>query len=233
MAIESLSSKLPSNFSHDVRHDLESLFYVIIALCTYTTKPGLLRDHIPDAFESSVCLNEWWNQAHSRRQLARIKASMVSAISLNITSRFPAYWNDFHCVIEGLQKALWPDGGYVELSTNQATHDKFLDVLTKARDHFSQEPEAASPLEYAHMSTNKKVKVTRTKSNTGNDQFQPVIITASHKRKNIDSDVDDDGAVRGQKSARAKGRTRFLLPHNINQQAFGEYIDSGLPSVHK
>lgn len=233
MAFEALASVKRSDFTHQPKHDLESLFYVLLTLCSYTTGPGRLRDHIATVDEPSVCLNEWWNLANNRHELARNKAGLLSCIDINITSRFPPYWNDFRPVVEELRMALWPEAIPVQSQANKATHEAFLKIFMKARDRYSQEPETSRPLEFAPMTTSTDLKFTRRRSNIGNDNIQPTVTTSSsQKRKDVDTDADDTGSIRGRKSARPKGKTRFdLPPHNINQQPFLTYIDSGVPAV--
>ncbi len=60
MALESLDWDIPEDFTHAPKHDLESLFYVILAICTYVNSPGSLRSHTPIEDERSLCVNEWW-----------------------------------------------------------------------------------------------------------------------------------------------------------------------------
>lgn len=232
MAIEALAAVKRSDFAHEPRHDLESLFYVLLALCSYTTGPCQLRDHIPADDDPSICVNEWWSLVYDRHQLVRNKAGLLSDLNINIMSRFPAYWHDFWPVITELRMVLWPEDVYIQSQVNKATHNAFLEVLTRARDKYRHETEALAPQEYASSITNKAFKFTRQKADIGDSSVLPsVAASGSQKRKDIESDADD-GAVRGQKSARAKGKTRFNLPpHNIDPQPFPDYIDSGLPSV--
>lgn len=56
MALDALKWEKPNEFSHQPRYDLESLFRVLLAVCTYTAGPGSLRAPIPQ--ERSICLNE-------------------------------------------------------------------------------------------------------------------------------------------------------------------------------
>ena len=154
---------------------------------------------------------------------------MISCLNENITSRFSPYWKDFIPFIEQLRETLWPNVTPVQAQGNMATHDGFLKVLTKARDKYKHEPEAASPLDYAPIT-----KKARQKASIRKDSFQPLItISSLRKRKDVDSADIDDGALWGQKSARATGQLHFLIPHSMKLQSFADYIDSGCPSVTK
>ena len=144
MALESLQWEDPKEFEHQPEHDLESLFYVLISICTYVEVPGLLRGPIPLEHERSICANEWWS-TNDRHVLARLKASQVSNLDREILNRFSPYWNNFHPVIQGLQKAIWKKECIVSNQKNVATHDAFLDILQKARDAYHDQGEVACP----------------------------------------------------------------------------------------
>ena len=228
MAIESLSQTKKTKFCHQPKHDLESLFYVILTLCTYTTGPGALRSHIPATYETSICMNYWWYFGQDQHELARHKATMVSCLDENVTSRFAPYWDDFIPFINDLRNVLWPSVTPVQAQKNVATHKGFLKVLTKARDKFKHEPEASSPLEYALIN-----KSNHPKANTARNSTQP-LTTVSSLRKRKDVADADDGSHRGQKSARATGKIHFqLIPHCMKLQSFANYVDSGRPRVTK
>lgn len=135
MALDSLRRRKASGFMHAPKHDLESLFYVLLHVCTYTTGPGCLRSHIPEDQEQSVCLNEWWN-TFDRHQLARYKAAQLDAFQDYILDRLPSYWTDFHPVLHGLYNVLWGEQCSVLRQPNVATHDAFLKVLREARENY-------------------------------------------------------------------------------------------------
>ncbi len=94
--------------------------------------------------KKSICANEWWS-TNDRHVLARMKASQVSNLDQEILNRFSPYWNDFHQVIQGLQKAIWKKECIVSNQKNVASHDAFLDILTKARDAYRDQGEEACP----------------------------------------------------------------------------------------
>ncbi|KJA21716.1 hypothetical protein HYPSUDRAFT_123415, partial [Hypholoma sublateritium FD-334 SS-4] len=95
MALESLQWEDTADFTHEPRHDLESLFYVILTICTYVDSPGCLRSAIPDEDERSLCLNEWWATLDGNL-LARNKASHMTSLEHCVLRRLPPYWHDFH-----------------------------------------------------------------------------------------------------------------------------------------
>ncbi|KJA17836.1 hypothetical protein HYPSUDRAFT_110366, partial [Hypholoma sublateritium FD-334 SS-4] len=101
MALESLKWVLPSEFTHEPRHDLESLFYVILTLCTYVNYAGCLRSPIALDDELSVCLNEWWATLDGH-VLVRNKAQHIALLDDLVLQRLPPYWEDFHPYLRAL-----------------------------------------------------------------------------------------------------------------------------------
>lgn len=147
MALDALRWRV-AEFDHKPKHDLESLFYVILNICTYVSAPGRLRGSVAGQDEESVCINEWW-ATYDYNLIFRSKAIQMSAFDTFILERLPPYWNDFHQVLIDLRNVIWP-AQYVLASKNSATHDKFLEVLTKARDVYRDKGE--QPLAFAPIS---------------------------------------------------------------------------------
>ena len=140
MALDSLKWKLPSEFKHQPKHDLESLFYVIISLCTYVEKPGHLRSPIPLATDPTLCMDEWW-AVGNHRDLARTKSIALNNFRSCTLACLPSYWDDFHPVLEKLRAVIWPDSYSVFEQQNQATHQAFWDVLDNARKIYKEKGE--------------------------------------------------------------------------------------------
>lgn len=150
MALESLKWKFPSEFTHEPRHDLESLFYVILTICTYVNSPGCLRSPIPIGDEQSLCVNEWWATLDGRL-LVRNKAQHITSLDEFVLPCLPSYWTDFHQVLRDLREVIWPGKDTnVMHAKNAATHDGFLAVLTKARDKYRESGEV--PAAFAPVS---------------------------------------------------------------------------------
>lgn len=199
MAIEALL--LPSKFLHEPRHDLESLFYVILAVCSYMTGPGWLRSPIPMEHELSIPMNEWWD-TNDRHLIARAKALAMSAFEECVLNRLPDYWKDFHDVLFALRNAIWKESSVVLIQPNVATHDAFLKILVEARDRYRHSKEPAT--EYAELNST----------------------PAGTKRKECGEDDQGIGKV-----ARGEGNQRFVTfkvpAHNPNPGPLSCYVDSG------
>lgn len=150
MALDSLKWRHASEFTHQPKHDLESLFYVILTLCTYVERPGHLRSPIPMANDPSICLNDWWSIA-DYHDLARSKAITLSSFTDCTLARLPSYWDDFHPVLEQLHAAIWPEKCVVLDQPNQATHEAFFRILDQARKTY--EAKGEQPHLYAPVVT--------------------------------------------------------------------------------
>lgn len=140
MAVEALEWTQRSEFSHQPKHDLESLFYVLLAICTYVDGVGRLRSPIPEIHEPSVCLNEWW-AIGDYHILARDKLGLLSSFDNFILKRLPSsgYWDDFHQVLKDLRAVIWTDTERNLFDQkNTATHEAFLEVLIKARETYRE-----------------------------------------------------------------------------------------------
>ena len=169
MALESLDWDTPEEFTHAPRHDLESLFYVILAICTYVNAPGSLRSSTPIENERSLCVNEWWSTLDCHL-LVRNKAQHITSMDKYILQRLPPYWKDFHQELRDLREAIWPGKDTNVLTAkNEATHDGFLKVLTKAREKFRDNGEV--PAQFAPVTD------------------RQIAYNAAQKRKGKDSDA--------------------------------------------
>lgn len=201
MALDALKWNVATNFKHLLQHDLESLFYMLITLCTYTNGPGCLCSAIPGADELSICLNEWW-AIYDHHALACHKAAMLSSFNEFILQCLLSYWDDFHQVLRDLHSVVWAENCAVLNQPNAATHDAFLEVLTKARDIYLEKGEEA----YVFAPIVEK--------RAGQSGLQ--------KRKENGGDVSED----------AKRRKRHIgTTITLSRNKQGQYVDSGAPNT--
>ncbi len=151
MALESLQWEDAADFTHEPRHDLESLFYVILTICTYVDSPGCLRSPIPVEDERSLCLNEWWDTLDGN-VLARNKASHMTSLEHCVLQRLPPYWADFHEYLIELCDAIWPGITMCytprirRLTTNFCQFSPELEIrtMTRAKFHARMHPSVRS-----------------------------------------------------------------------------------------
>jgi hypothetical protein len=138
---------------------------------------------------------------------------LLSSFDYYILDRLPPYWDDFHPVLQGLHAALWPKECSVLNQPNVATHDAFLEVLTKAIRQYQAAEEVAYPFAPVPPKSNLEKRTRKSGNN-----------------------VDEAEAERANKVARGEGNQRIArlpqgLPHNLAKQSFSSYVDSGAPIV--
>ena len=151
MAIEMLMKTPPRSsgnpdvvFCHSAKHDLESLFYVLLYICTFYYGPqakiksaDLLKSH------TSVPLMQWVDpSAFSRtfRSLGLLKLSHMANFETTILAKISAF---FRPIIPGLitlhEKMFPPSGRYAQsFLDNQITHSKMIesfDEMIRAIDN--------------------------------------------------------------------------------------------------
>src|ERR1700751_2459670 len=106
MAIELLTSK--GRIIHKPRYDLESLFFVLIYLCTNVQGPGCLRN--VEEFEQfdSVPMTSWFDPKSSFMRLGLDKASAMIPFDPRILPYFSSYFDEIKPCIKSLHLALFP-----------------------------------------------------------------------------------------------------------------------------
>jgi hypothetical protein len=126
MALE-IMLKSGQSFCHNLHHDLESILYVIIWVCTHMT--GVTSEH-EDLDNLYVC--QWCGDLDvGLRQLGLVKLSYVAAAKLTILTQFAEYWNIMKPFILDLITAFFPLG---PAEPNEITLDKMLTILQRVRE---------------------------------------------------------------------------------------------------
>lgn len=128
MAIEVLR-KNGSQFQHKPKHDLESLFYVLIYICTnlkgprnmVRTKAEVLKEH------SSVPLYDWFDMDASFRSLGRTKAGQFDTFQESILDKFSPYFADLAPCVMKLFRAFFPSGK--EWDNSCISHAKMIAIF--------------------------------------------------------------------------------------------------------
>jgi len=126
MAIEALVN-VGKTFKQSACHDLESLLYVILYLCTYTCGPNnQKRKDFPPAM--TVPLARWFRKDYVK-EIGRTKIGHIQMASDTIIPKFDDYWSDFVPFVEELIKTCFPTNPSMP---NQLTHANVLAILEKA-----------------------------------------------------------------------------------------------------
>ena len=123
MAIEALLTT-NGTFIHKPHHDLESILYIIIFICTYVRGPGL-PIYSPEA---SLPIRTWFCgdniKAIGSRKLANLQDHDVA-----ILPYFTPYWRDFIPFVKDLIIACFPVSMRLP---NEFQYEQVLGILKKA-----------------------------------------------------------------------------------------------------
>ncbi len=123
MAIEALLAT-NGKFTHEPRHDLESVLYIIIFICTFVRGPGL-PIYSPEA---SLPIRTWLcgdnTKAIGSRKLANLQDYDIA-----ILPYFAPYWQDFIPFVKDLIVACFPVSMRLP---NEFQYEQVLGILKKA-----------------------------------------------------------------------------------------------------
>jgi hypothetical protein len=115
-----------NSFYHDIRHDLESIFYVLIWVCCHMEEPEVERS---DPY--SLPIREWSNMNLKLHALGLLKLSHLASFEISILNHFTPYWDDFKPFMRDLKSAFWPSGESFE-RPNRITCETMLSILRDA-----------------------------------------------------------------------------------------------------
>jgi hypothetical protein len=126
MAIEALLEPNPT-FIHKPRHDLESILYIILYICTFIRGPGLslYRFNVPTAFPP---LRTWFNDDMTR-EIGYRKVAHLQCYDIAILPNFAPYWCDFAPFVKELIVACFPVSARLP---SELQYGRALRILEKA-----------------------------------------------------------------------------------------------------
>lgn len=128
MAIEAMIG-FGSRFVHTVQHDLESILYIILYMCTSTSGPGTMRFRGKTAAEIKFPLYSWFSQDELQVVGFR-KMSHLMLPDIAIIPAFDDYWKDFIPYVKELIAATFPTSPSLP---SQLSHGVALEILGRAR----------------------------------------------------------------------------------------------------
>ena len=113
--------------THRPSHDLESLFYVLIYICTNLAGPETPRSLEELLQFTSLPIAAWFVTETSFEGLATCKLGVAHAFQRRIVDRFSPYFTDIKpCVME-LFHAMYPNGPQIK---SALTHDRMIEIFT-------------------------------------------------------------------------------------------------------
>jgi hypothetical protein len=135
MAIKALIN-FSKPFQHKFYHDLESLLYVILYMCTYTTGPATMRKvaDVPSAMTFPIGC---WFKKEYVKEIGQSKIGHMVTFEDAIISKFDLYWANFVSFVRNLIQACFLSR---PLEPNQFIHANMLAILAVARDVVKEVP---------------------------------------------------------------------------------------------
>lgn len=138
MAIEALLAT-NQTFVHKPRHDLESILYIILYICTLVRGPGSLPLYeldITHHMSPPMCS---WFRNNGIREIGHRKLANIESYDITILPYFTAYWRDFVPFVKDLIMTCFPVKACLP---NNFQYEQALRILGTA---YSLVGEPASP----------------------------------------------------------------------------------------
>ncbi len=126
MAIEALLNPI---FVHKPQHDLESILYIILCICTFVPGPGLSLFEV-DIARASPPIRSWFS-SDEIREIGCRKLAHLESYDTAILPHLAPYWRDFAPFVRDLIKACFPVKPCLR---NELQYEQTLQVLKKAYD---------------------------------------------------------------------------------------------------
>jgi serine/threonine protein kinase len=139
MAIEAL---IDPDFIHGPHHDLESILYIIIYVCTFVCGPGapLFESQIPRSM--SLPIRTWYSRDRMK-DIGFRKMSHLTRPDIAIIPKLTEYWADFAPFITELIEACFPTHPG---NPNEFKYEQALEILERAINAV-EEPSVAGEIQ--------------------------------------------------------------------------------------
>jgi serine/threonine protein kinase len=118
-------------FHHELRHDLESILYVILWICTSMDGPMMERRVVDPRF-MDLPLHMWFDKDADIQNLGYLKLGHVVDSERAILSNFPPFWSSFKPFVRKLLEAFFP---IHPIAGSNITPEKMIDILENAAQH--------------------------------------------------------------------------------------------------
>jgi hypothetical protein len=113
-------------FRHGLHHDLESVLYVIIWICTHMIGVESEREDI-----DGLDIRKWCGLEVGLRDLGFTKLGHIAAAKFSILLQLAPYWGFMLTFIPKLITAFFPDG---PAEPNKITPEQMLNILDEAKE---------------------------------------------------------------------------------------------------
>ena len=140
MAIEVLLGANQS-FVHKPQHDLESILYIILYICTFVQGPGLPLYEPNTHRHPSPPIRSWFSSS-GIKEIGFRKMTHLDSYEVAILPNFTPYWHDFAPFVESLILACFPVKPWLP---NEFNYEQALMILEKAYAVVEEPSDPANP----------------------------------------------------------------------------------------
>ena len=220
MSIEVLHHAGNKQIKQKPTHDLESIFYVLLYICTlYKGPDGMKRSPGDLEAMSSVAINDWFVMHNRFRDLADKKKGQLSQFESRFLNRFPPYFCDLRTCMSNLWDVLFPsptgdaDDPMRDLSSCVGTHEGMMNILRATYDMLPDE----DVVEADSVLASSRVK-SQAKKRTADDDGE-VRRTKQHTTQNPGLQPSGSGSLNLRRSARVRksASVGFSYPNEHTQ----------------
>jgi hypothetical protein len=112
-------------FCHQLRHDLELIFHVLLWLCCHMVEAGVERP-----LDQPPHMREWCNMLLNLWALGHHKLAHITNAERTLLADFTPYWDDFKLFVRRFLTAFWPHN---PAYPNKITPKGMLVILKEAQ----------------------------------------------------------------------------------------------------
>ena len=134
-----------SEVANAAQHDLETLFYVFVWICSLYAAPGVIRDFDKGSASDSIIVLKW-NEVKDSREVGEIKRSHLSYGGNKVAACFTPYFASLRGCCVQLLNAIFPKGSEARAdyraSLSPVTHDQIITIFKAALELVLKEERA-------------------------------------------------------------------------------------------
>lgn len=124
------------SFHHELRHDLESLLYVILWVCTHMAAPEVERSDT-----AGLNIRQWCDMQLNLKELGYRKLGHIVKAQTEILPQLAPYWDDFKPFITELLDAFFAGN---PAQPNKITPEAMCDILERAKKAVTEPQEQSA-----------------------------------------------------------------------------------------
>ena len=146
MSIELLDPPLgDSEVTNAAQHDLETLFYIFVWICSLYAAPRVIRNFDKGSASDSIIILKW-NKVKDSKEVGEIKRSHLSYGGNKVAACFTPYFASLRGCCVQLLNVIFPKGSEARTdycaSLNPVTHDQIITIFKAALELVLKEERA-------------------------------------------------------------------------------------------